>query len=339
MTKQPTSSSLSAFFRNEQTPDVVNDMHSHLLEHASDADWQNAMEQLWHDTAEASMPAAELDAAYAQVHSRIAEQENVVPLSTASRWKRMLRVAAMWVVPIALMALLALLAIDNLSLRNKLQAPITYANYYAPMGSNRQFVLPDQTHVWLHGGSTLVVASNYNKNERRVYLSGEGFFKVAHDKKKQFVVSTNHLEMKVLGTEFNVSAYPEDEHIITTLEQGSLQVFNTLNRKSITLKPGDLVAYSTRNGKFRHEVVKTADYSSWRYGYTFFNNIKVSDLLVKLERAYGVRFVVQDDSPYLNQRIRARFNRDESLDNILGIVHMLVPQFSFKMKGDIVYIN
>lgn len=339
MTNEQTSSRINAFLHSEPSPDVVNDMHSHLLEHATDADWQNAMEQLWQDSAEATMPAVELDAAYARVHQRISGKPNVVPLDTASRWKRMLRMVAMWVVPIALMALLALMAIDNISLRDKLHSPITYANYYAPMGSNRQFMLPDQTHVWLHGGSTLVVASNYNKNERRVYLSGEGFFKVAPDKEKQFVVSTNNLEMKVLGTEFNVSAYPEDEHIVTTLEQGSLQVLNTLNQNSITLKPGDLVAYSTRSGRFRHEVVKTADYSSWRYGYIFFNNIKVSDLLVKLEREYGVRFVMQNNSPYLSQRIRARFNKNESLDNILGIVHMLVPQFRYKMKGDTVYIN
>ena len=339
MTKQDTNSRLNAFFHNEQTPDVVDQMHADLLNHAHDADWQNAMDNLWQGTAEATMPDHELDAAFARVHERIMGRGNVMPLDTASRWKRVLRVVAMWVLPIAMLALLAVLAVDNLSLRNTLESPITYANYYAPMGTNRQFVLPDQTHVWLHGGSTLVVASNYNKNERRVYLSGEGFFKVAPDKQRRFVVSTNHLEMKVLGTEFNVSAYPEDEHIVTTLEKGSLQVFNTLNQKSVTLKPGDLVAYSNRSGKFRHEVVQAADYSSWRYGYIFFNNIKVSDLLVKLERVYGVQFVMPDDSPYLNQRIRARFNKDESLDNILNIVHMLVPQFCYKVKGDTIYLN
>ncbi|MGN0213517.1 MAG: FecR family protein [Muribaculaceae bacterium] len=339
MTNKEMSSRLNEFFHNEQQPDVVENLHADLLTHANDADWNDAMGELWQSTTAATLPDDVVDDAYARVRERIARLGNVVPMRPRSRFRQMARWAAMWILPIVTVALLAVLAVDDFNLRSKLDRPITYSNYYAPLGTNRQFVLPDQTHVWLHGGSTLVIASNFNDNERRVYLSGEGFFKVAHNKDKQFVVSSANLEMKVLGTEFNVSAYPEDENIITTLEKGSLQVLNKLNNTSVILKPGDMVAYSNVNGKFKCNRVQTSDYSSWRYGYIFFNNIKVSDLLVKLERSHGVQFVGQMDAEYLNQRIRARFNKDESLTNILNIVHMLVPQFQYKMKGDVVYVN
>lgn len=333
------SSRLNEFFHNEQQPDVVESMHADMLKHANDADWDEDYEAAWQSTSEAALPQGEVDEAYARVHERISRLGNVAPLQPRRRLRQVARWAAMWIVPIAMVALLALLAVDNFNLRDKLSQPITYSNYYAPMGTNKQFVLPDQTQVWLHGGSTLVIASNFNQSERRVYLSGEGFFKVAHNRDKQFVVTSSHLEMKVLGTEFNISAYPEDENIITTLEKGSLQVLNTLNNTSVILKPGDMVAYSNVNGKFSRNRVRTSDYSSWRYGYIFFDNIKVSDLLIKLERSHGVQFVGAMDAPFLSQRIRARFNQDESLDNILNIVQMLVPQFRYKMKGDIVYVN
>lgn len=339
MTNKTTSSKLRDFFHDDSTnADTTKSMHDSLLKNIDDADVQQAISDLWQSCSNAEPDCEATDLAFQRVQQRISKRK-FNALRLPATWRKTLRIAASWLIPLLAASAIALLAIDNTNLRQQLDEPITYADYYAPMGTTKLFTLPDSSKVWLHGGSTLVVASNFNKSERRVHLTGEGFFKVTHNEDKRFIVSTDHLEMHVLGTEFNISSYPEEESIVTTLEKGRLKVLNTLNNKSLILKPGDQVAFNSTNGQFELAHVDASEFSSWRYGYIFFNDIKMNELLQRLERHYNVRFVGPQNAGFLNQRVRARFNQDEKLGNILSILNMIVPEFHYTMKSDTIYYN
>lgn len=359
MSRKVKENMIKEFFRKEQLSlHAEKFFHECLLENEEDSEVQNALDDIWQSTEDAVMPQDELDKAFANTKRRIENivgSDEMLPVNADIKivtnqceevekavistpwWKRTLRLAAMWMIPLLMLTAVALLANDNLNLRREMAQPITYTNYYAPEGEIRQITLPDSSKVWLHGGSTMVIASNFNTTERRVYLTGEGFFKVTHDAERKFVVSTDKLEMRVLGTEFNISSYPEESNIVTTLEKGSLQVLNTLNQQSLILRPGDQVAFNSVNGQFELRHVDAPEYSSWRYGYLLFNDIKVSSLLRRLEWQYDVRFIGPRHAAYLDQRVRARFNQDEKLNKILNIVQMLVPEFTYTMKGDTIY--
>ena len=339
MTNHTTSSKLRDFLHDDNFDSAdVKSMQKSLLKNIDDADVQQAISDLWLSCSDAEPDCEATDLAYLRVHHRI-EKNSHHTLRLPASWRKGLRIAAAWLTPLLAASAIALLAIDNANLKQELNEPITYADYYAPMGTTKQITLPDSSRVWLHGGSTLVVASNFNKAERRVHLTGEGFFQVKHNEEKRFIVSTDQLEMHVLGTEFNITSYPEEKRIITTLEKGKLKVLNTHNNSSLILKPGDQVAFNSTSGKFELAHVNAPEFSSWRYGYMLFNDISVDDLLSRLELHYNVRFVGPQNAAFLNQRVRARFNQEEKLEKILSIVHMLVPEFNYAIKSDTIYHN
>ena len=103
-----------------------------------------------------------------------------------------------------------------------------------PMGSRTFLTLPDKSQVWLNAGSTLSYSKKFDGKQRRVSLSGEAFFKVKSDESKPFIVSTKFMDVKALGTSFNVKAYDEDRFAVATLVEGSIKVESNNKRKKFS---------------------------------------------------------------------------------------------------------
>ena len=145
--------------------------------------------------------------------------------------------------------------------------------------------------------------------------------------------------MRVLGTTFNVSAYPDDKQVKTTLETGALKV-SLLNDTTISyyLKPDDQLVYIPSTNKVECVKVKASDYSDWRMGGLFFGNVPFNDVLHTLERVYGVKFHVRT-SIYQNQSLRVHFNRNESLEQVLQIIKILVPGIEYEIVGKNIYLR
>ena len=113
---------------------------------------------------------------------------------------------------------------------------------YASPGSRVHFTLPDKSEVWLNSGSTLEYPVNFTiPKQRRVKLNGQGYFKVTHDGKHPFFVETGELNIKVLGTSFDVSTYADDPFISSTLEKGSIVLVDLQGKEISRLKPGQKV--------------------------------------------------------------------------------------------------
>lgn len=169
-----------------------------------------------------------------------------------------------------------------------------------PHGSSSRIVLGDSTVVWLNAGSSLIYPSKFGSNNREVVLFGEAFFDVAKISNKPFVVQTTALEITVLGTRFNISAYPEDRIIQTVLEEGSVavrKINRTKSDKEIILRPNQLISYDKSTKLSEVTEVNTEFYTSWTNGLLSFENRDLNRVVKAVERYYDI--TIQFDDPLL----------------------------------------
>ncbi len=143
-------------------------------------------------------------------------------------------------------------------LRNNEERTETFCEVTAPMGSNSEIVLPDSSKVWLNAGSKIKYSTSFNRNDRFLSLEGEGYFKVAKNKKLPFIVDAYGFEVKAIGTEFNVKAYKDDETIETTMVEGkvTLQHLTENILEGVLLMPNQKATFFKLKETLTVEVVK-----------------------------------------------------------------------------------
>src|SRR5690606_27967693 len=157
---------------------------------------------------------------------------------------------------------------DNLSGTQKGSLKTNYFVLSTPKGGTYQVTLPDGSKVWLNAGSTLKYPSRFSDGERIVEMTGEAYFSVIRDEERPFRVTSNGQQVEVLGTEFNVTAYPDDRETKTTLVEGSVRVALTTgrspvtSRSPITLKPGEQSI--VRGANIEKQQVDTDEFTAWK---------------------------------------------------------------------------
>ncbi|MDE3743469.1 FecR family protein [Maribacter polysaccharolyticus] len=176
---------------------------------------------------------------------------------------------------------------------NEYDSELKYNTLTIPKGKRFGVVLSDGTKVQLNAGSSITYPISFNPNgPRKVVLSGEAYFEVSHDQKRQFIVNTQELDVKVYGTRFNITNYPEDENTEVVLIEGSValsQQGETLKKeKEVFLKPGHMGAYNKRDKNIVDQKVNTSLYTSWMAGNLVFRNETFENITRKLERHYNV---------------------------------------------------
>ncbi|MDD2793431.1 MAG: FecR family protein [Sediminibacterium sp.] len=232
-------------------------------------------------------------------------------------------------------------------------------------GSKSKIQLPDGTQVWLNSGSKLTYEGSFKGGLREVALDGEAYFDVTSDPKHPFIVHTSNIDIKVLGTAFNVKAYDLDRTIEATLIHGSIEVVDRLqpDAPKVMLKPHEKMVFN----KSRHAAaVKTglieetqpeqpistsailvtplpkhiADSSiqetSWLYNRISFDDEKMTDVAIKLERWYDVKIKITDDK-VKNYRISGAFI-DETIDEALRDIQLLIP-FKYEINNKTITIS
>jgi len=185
-----------------------------------------------------------------------------------------------------------------------------------PYGNRSKIRLSDGTLVWLNAGSRLIYPSKFTGKRREVLLSGEAFFDVYRDPDQPFVVKTNALDINVLGTRFNVSAYPEDSVIQTVLEKGAVTVHPNERgwfEKDLELSPNQMAIYNRNKRETKIREVNTEFYSSWTNGLLSFDRTDLRGILKKLERYYNVSLHMGDPSVGAMQ-INGKLDLNEGLD-------------------------
>jgi len=185
-------------------------------------------------------------------------------------------------------------------------------------GHRKQFSLSDGTQVWLQGGSSLSYPKQFEAKERLVKLSGEAYFEVSEDPKHPFIVETPHLLTKVLGTSFNISAYPESDESGVILEEGAVNVYlEGKENDGISLAPQQAIWYQKKTGKFIKSTTETTlTAQSLKEGNLIFNQTPLNEVLYRISKAYGVHFNY-DEAVTANCRLTGAFSSSQPIDELL----------------------
>ncbi|MDG2281247.1 MAG: FecR domain-containing protein [Flavicella sp.] len=197
---------------------------------------------------------------------------------------------------------------------------LAYNVLSVPYGKTFQIELSDGTKVHMNAGSTLKYPIQFIKGKKReVFLQGEAFFDVTKDPKHPFIVATDKLNIRVLGTSFNVSSYEEDAQVNTVLVEGAVCLYSKADaynkETSVSLKPGRKASWKKGSEVIKIKKVDTSIYTDWRYGKIRFKHMQFRDILKKLERHYNVR-ITNTNEELANQSFTATFDI-ETIEQVL----------------------
>lgn len=188
------------------------------------------------------------------------------------------------------------------------------------LAETRTVSLPDGTSVTLNHYSTLTYPERFKSDNREVELNGEAYFEVSKDKKHPFIVQTEAVDVRVLGTQFNVDAYCDSPDVRTTLLTGSVAVSNKSNSEHMILKPNEIAIYNKVEKKLTRKLLKDATNEiSWRHGEFIFDEVPLRDIARKLSNSFGTTIQITDPA-LQNYRISARFRNGEDLETILSVL-------------------
>lgn len=208
---------------------------------------------------------------------------------------------------------------------------VIYNTIETPQGGQYQVKLPDGTHVWLNAASSLRYPTSFPKSgHREVALAyGEAYFEVSHDEDHTFVVSSGRQDIEVIGTNFNISAYPEDNLIKTTLLKGRVKVSDRLSKKTVELLPGQ---QSILEGdELRVKTVDEVNRQLWKDGKFTFDNESIRSIMQQVARWYQVKVVFR--GPVDDIRLIGSVSRFENLSKLLEKLEQ-TGLVKFSWEGD-----
>jgi len=212
----------------------------------------------------------------------------------------------------------------------------------AANGQQRKLVLPDGTRVTLNAGSAISYPEAFEGNIRKVTLTGEAFFDVVRNEKAPFVIITGDVVTKVLGTSFNIRAYPENKAVQVAVVSGKVKVNARIGSEDqnacVFLSKSEMATFQEEAGELIVSTYDEKEQIGWKDGVLYFQKSDFKSTILKLERWYGVQFEV---APGVRMDSDWRFSgkfQDKSLDYILGV--MSYPnRFSYQMNDSIVKLQ
>lgn len=264
------------------------------------------------------------------LHGFLAKDEK----SSGLRWKNL----TMTWLKIAAVALLTLTFNQIYQVYKTNHEPIAMNTITVPAGQRANLTLSDGTNVWLNARTTMQYPARFTKNHRKVSLSGQAYFNVTKNEKAPFVVQTEKYDIEVLGTQFDVEAYPRLDKFVTTLMEGSVKVFRQERPEhNLVLKPGHKVYLS--DGKLYMAQVKDYNPYRWKEGLICFKDASFQSIMDDFEKYYGIKIVIHNKN-VLKYSYTGKFRQADGIDYAL---HVLQKDIRFKCKKDnenqIVYIN
>ncbi|MEJ7779022.1 MAG: FecR domain-containing protein [Daejeonella sp.] len=277
-----------------------------------------AMEKVWSVTGYKPERDADTDKAWAKtervLQGRINEKRPVRLLYSA------LKVAAL----IAIVGAAVWLFRSPLSIFNKME--IVRAN-----GKRTEIVLPDSSHIWLNIGSELVYNKDFNGPERIVELKGEGFFEVQPDPDRPFIVHTGKVSTKVLGTSFNLNAYPADSVVDLAVATGKVLFRAEGSKEEAIVNRGNAASINKLSGRLIKSNIVDENAWSWKSGELKFADAALKEVLADLGRHYRIRLELQDND-LQNCRFTGTF-KDAKLDEVLQVLQASLD-LTYKETGN-----
>jgi ferric-dicitrate binding protein FerR (iron transport regulator) len=320
------------------------------------------LNDIWNSTVKKDEQIFNAFNALKQVKPQISQgaKQSEMKTSTKLMLNKLLKIAAVF----ALAFMLGVLSNHFVS-RKAVTLDNAITEIAAPLGSKSQITLPDGTKVWLNAGSLLRYDSYFNQKNREVTLEGEAFFDVTKKAGRLFLVKTRGITIRVLGTAFNVKAYPNEGSIETTLVRGSLIVEHHPEGKDVketVLKPNQRAVFIKKEGQYflsetenkslkskdikkiesvketiiLSKQVETEVFTAWKDNRLIFRNEIFESLAVKLERWYGVEINIKDD-----EIKKYHFNgtiSNETIQDVMEIIKYTLP-ISYSIEHNMITIQ
>lgn len=323
---------VNKFFQGESNPTELNDAIDLFSDPYHNLDLRPVIFELWKTQdpeQEIGLPNEENLVLLDKIHHIISlNSEAGTSSKTRNLFNKTTRLSAILVIGFVLGVLV----------NNMKKTETTYHTTIAPLGAISQVVLSDSTIIYLNAGTELRY-SGIEQNKREVYLSGEAWFNVKIDKNNPFIVHTPFYNVRVTGTRFNVKAYEEENEIMTTLEEGSVEVLSSkyleLNERKILL-PGEQLIYNRLQRSIQIKEVNPRMFSSWKDNQLIFINMNLKELIVLLERKYGVTIETPELS-ILNYHYDGTIS-DESILEVLDLIKSTLP-VKYKIEGQTIVIE
>lgn len=251
------------------------------------------------------MESIDVQAAYRRTQQKIRNHRWALGAATYRRYAALL----------ALPLLVATLVLGYLNFAPPKQA-VTYAEVVTPYGTITRYEMPDQSVIWLNGGSKLRYPTTFGTANRSVELEGEAYFEVQANPEHPFYVNTTDgMSVYVYGTRFNVSAYANEPYIETVLEEGAVNILSPDRKTTLTLTPGEQLTYNRNEWTFTRSNIDVYEKTAWREGKLIFRNSPLDEVLKKLSRHFNTDIEFHNISGK-DYKYRATF-KSESLQQIL----------------------
>lgn len=203
-------------------------------------------------------------------------------------------------------------------------------------GAVREFTLPDGTKVWLNENAVLKYPKEFTNDSRKVSLQGEAYFEVTKDKARPFTVSTDAMQVKVLGTKFNVRSDKGSALAEATLVEGEVEVTGNKSEGQIILSPGQKAELNTQTGRLCVKQVNAKLDAVWRDDLIPFEKATITEIASTLERFYNVKIILSSDVN--NNTYSGVLKKRESIDSVLNSLKNSIP-ITYKKSGHKVYIH
>ncbi|WP_436489711.1 FecR family protein [Chitinophaga sp. ARDCPP14] len=286
------------------------------------------MEQSWDDLPAGNIGEDITRRMLMQLEMKTYGRQQVIPIERASqKWRKSwLRVAA------AVVFMVTGTTYWLITNRNH-TTPITWTTIYNDHNNPELAVLPDNSKVWLAPGSKLSYTPFTGKGQRSIKLDGEAFFDVAQNASRPFVVYTDKLATRVLGTTFNIEAYPHEAAVRVSLVSGLVTVASadSADHMATRLHPGDVMDYEKSSHTFKRQQIKINDPQEWTSGSLVFNDLPLTDAVQRVAARYHlvIHYAKGTQSALSDKKITAIFRKESSseiLNNILFISNCYIQQ-------------
>lgn len=234
--------------------------------------------------------------------------------------KKRITLNIFWKEAAKIAAVIAIVLLGTYFVEKDLKKDVPLQTIHVPAGQRAELLLADGTKVWLNSRSTLTFPGDFKGNVRNVKLDGEGYFAVTKNTEQPFIVETNKCNVRVLGTEFNVTAYSSDKIWETSLLRGSVEIIQPgTQTKALRLKPNTRVIL--KDDEFTLSHILDMDYFQWREGLLCFNNISLKDMMEKLKLYYGVEIVVHN-TKILQNHYTGKFRTKDGVEHVLNVLKL-----------------
>ena len=292
---------------------LFNDGENNLyLRHFLEKDWDNMLR----DT---SLSEVNLPHLLDHVHHIIRKNETLKRQKPLQRFIRIyMKAAAILLLPILVAGGLAYRFLTNHG--NTTANRQVCSTIYAPLGARVSFNLPDGTTGMLNSGSKLSYSLPFGNN-REVSLEGEAWFEVSHDENNPFEIRTGNSTVKVLGTSFNLSAYPAENYVEVVLQEGKVEFQDNKGNTELTMLPSERLVF--QNGNINKSVTDPAKYNAWTEGKLVFRGDPMTEVVHRIERWYNVNVNIADIE-LEKYSFRATFE-DDKLEDVLQFLCLTSP--------------